>query len=128
MLPVTVGIAAAEPGWLPPLAVLDDRLVVGVVACAVALTGSVLHVKSLIRERGRPRFAAGSRAFAVAGAALVALAVLRTEGSIVAVLPFLALVARAWLVRGRGWRPAAIGMVELAGLVLVVLGVAWPGG
>jgi len=128
MLPVTVGIAAAQTGWLPPLTVLDHHLVVPVLACAVALTGSVLHVKSLIRERGRPQFAAGSRAFAVVGAALVALAVGWTGGSMLAVLPFVALVARARLVRGRSWRPAAIGMVELAGLVLVVLGVAWSRG
>jgi hypothetical protein len=39
-------------------------------------------------------------------------------------LPFVALATRTWLVRGPAWRPAQLGMVELAGLALVVVGVA----
>jgi len=124
VLPVTVAIGVAEPGWTPPFGVLDERLVVPVLACVVALIGSVLHVKSLIRERGNARFAAASRVFAVAGILAMGVAVERTGGSLVAVLPFVVVAARAWLVRGGRWRPAAIGMVELAGLLLVVAGVA----
>jgi hypothetical protein len=40
------------------------------------------------------------------------------------VLPFVALAARTWLVRGPAWRPGQLGMVELVGLALVVAGVA----
>ena len=129
MLPVTVGIAAGTRGWSPPFSVLDAGLVVPVVACAVALVGSVLHVKSLIRERGAPRFATGSRAFSCAGVVVVASAAAASGASpLVAlpyvVLPFVVLAVRAWLVRGPWWRPARVGMVELACLVLVVAGVA----
>jgi hypothetical protein len=47
-----------------------------------------------------------------------------TDRSPWVVLPFVVLTARTWLVRGPGWRPARLGLVELAGLVLVVVGVA----
>jgi YwiC-like protein len=124
MLPVTLAIATGSRGWSPPYLVPRDGILLLVVACAVALTGSVLHVKSLIRERHDRRYAAGSRAFAVAGAALVALSAAASGGSAVVVVPFLALAARAWLVRGPAWRPARVGLVELAGLSLVVLAFA----
>ena len=124
MLPVTVGIGAGERGWVPPVAVLDSALAVPVAACAVALVGSVLHVKSLIRERSDQRFAAGSRAFAVAGVIVIGLAAGLTGVSLLVAAPFVLLAARAWLVRGPAWRPARVGLVELACLVLVVAGVA----
>ena len=95
-----------------------------VVACASALLGSVLHVKSLIWERRNPHYALASRAFAVAAVLLVALAADASDRSLWVVLPFAVLAARTWLVRGRGRRPARLGLVELAGLVLVVVGVA----
>jgi hypothetical protein len=47
-----------------------------------------------------------------------------TERSLWVVLPFAGLAARTWLVRGQGWRPARLGLLELAGLVAVVVGVA----
>lgn len=124
MVPVTLGIGGVESGWSPPYDVLDAHLVLPVVACASALLGSVLHVKSLVRERRNPRYAVASRAFAVAAVLLVALAAEASDRSLWVVLPFVVLAARTWLVRGPGWRPARLGMVELAGLVLVVVGVA----
>jgi hypothetical protein len=124
MLPVAVAIGAGGAGWTPPFAVLDGSLVVPVTACAVALVGSVLHVKSLIRERRDPRFAAGARAFAVCGVAMVGLAAAVGDVSPLVVAPFVLLAARTWLVRGRGWPPARVGLVELACLLLVVAGVA----
>jgi hypothetical protein len=124
MIPVVLGIGAAEPGWSPPYDVLGAQVVLPLVACAAALVGSVLHVKSLIRERSNPRYAVGSRAFAVAAAMLVALAAEHTDRSPWVALPFVALATRTWLVRGPAWRPAQLGMVELAGLALVVVGVA----
>jgi hypothetical protein len=124
MVPVTLGIGGVESGWSPPYDVLDSHVALPMVACAGALVGSVLHVKSLIRERRNPRCAMASRVFAVAAALFVALAAELTDRSLWVVLPFALLVARTWLVRGPAWRPARLGMVELAGLVLVVVGVA----
>ena len=124
MIPVTLGIGAVESGWSPPYDVLDSHLVLPMVACAGALLGSVLHVKSLIRERANPRYVMGSRAFAVAAALVVAVAAARADQSLWVVPPFVLLATRTWLVRGPAWRPAQLGMVELAGLSLVVVGVA----
>ena len=124
MVPVTLGIGAAQPGWSPPYDVLDAHLVLLVVACACALFGSVLHVKSLIRERTDPRYAVASRSFAAAALLFMTLAAESTGRSLWVVLPFALLAARTWLVRGPAWRPARLGMVELAGLALVVVGVA----
>jgi hypothetical protein len=124
MIPVTLGIAAVEPGWRPPYDVLDSHVVLPMVACAGTLVGSFLHVKSLIRERRDPRYAAASRAVAVVVVLLVALAAERTDRSLWVTLPFAVLAVRTWIVRGPGWRPAQLGMVELAGLGLVVVGVA----
>jgi hypothetical protein len=124
MIPVFLGIGTVEPGWQPPYDVLDAQVVLLLVACAAALSGSVLHVTSLMRERRDPRYAVASRAFAVAAALLVALAAEMSDASLWVVLPFVVLAARTWLVRGPGWRPAQLGTVELAGLVLVAVGVA----
>ena len=124
MVPVTLAIGEGGRGWSPPLQVVDAEAVLLVVVCAVALTGSVLHVKSLIRERNDPRYAEASRAFSAAGAVLVAVVVELTDGSAWTVLPFAALALRTWLVRGPGWRPARVGLLELAGLALVVAGTA----
>jgi hypothetical protein len=121
-VPVFAGIAHGG-GWRPPWTVLDGRSVLLVTACAVALVGSVLHVKSLIRERADPRYGHASRAFAVAGAMLVLVVVAWSGGPVWAVLPFAALVVRSWFVPA-GWRPARVGMLELAGLALVVLAFA----
>ncbi len=124
MLPVTLGIGLGGTGWSPPYDVLDTAVVLPVVACLAALTGSVLHVKSLIRERSNPRYAFASRLFALTAPVVVGLAATATDRSLWVVLPFAGLAARSWLVRGRGWRPARLGLVELAGLVAVVVGVA----
>lgn len=51
MVPVTVGVAAAG-GWEPPFtAMTEPQTLLFALACAAALVGSTLHVKSLIRER-----------------------------------------------------------------------------
>ena len=83
--------------------------------CWLAFVGSVLHVKSTIRERDDPRFRTVSVAFH-----LVALAVALAIDPILAV-PFGFLLARAVLVPRHGWRPARIGAVEVTGSVLVLV-------
>lgn len=82
--------------------------------CVVFFTGSVLHVKSLIREADDRRWAIGSRVFHLAALGTAWL-------SPWLLLPFGAAAARAFAVRP-GTRPAAIGAVEAAVSVLVVAG------
>lgn len=120
MVPVTLGIATGTRGWSPPLEVLSPTTVLLCVATVVALVGSVLHVKSLIRRRHDPRYAWASRAFSVTGIGVVAAAAALTGGPLWVVLPFVFLASRCWWVGGPGWRPARVGLVDLAGFVLVV--------
>lgn len=128
MVPVLVGTGAgvgAGSGLVPPWSALGPTVGLLTAVCALALVGSTLHVKSLIRERHRPGFARASLAFAVAclGAALGA-AALGVGPAAWLVVPAALAVARSLVVPGRSWRPGRIGMVELA-LLLVVAAVAW---
>jgi hypothetical protein len=125
MVLVVVGVAAAD-GWSVPLeSMTEPSVLVLALACAVTLVGSTLHVKSLIRERRNPRYAIASRGYAVASVAVMAAAVVVTEVGAVLVVPFVLLAARAFLVRDPRMRPARIGLVELACL-LVLAGCAFP--
>ncbi len=82
--------------------------------CLVFFTGSVLHVKSLIREADNPRWALASRVYNTAsmGTAFVSPWLL---------LPFGAAAIRAFLVPS-GTRPAVVGAVEIVVSTLVVIG------
>lgn len=127
MVPVTWAVATGGESWIPPApADVPSEVWVLTVVCGLVLLGSVLHVKSLIRERRDPRYAMASRT--VACASLVASIALAFWWGLPSgwwlVLPFIALAARAFLVGRRPLRPVVIGMVELAGFVLVVLA-AW---
>lgn len=82
--------------------------------CLVFFTGSVLHVKSLIRERDDRRWAIASRWYHVGALALAAL-------SPWLLLPFGAAALRAFAVPA-GSPPAVIGAVESAVSALVVVG------
>lgn len=84
--------------------------------CLVFFTGSVLHVKSLIREADDRRWALASRVFHVAALAMGLI-------SPWLLLPFGAAAIRAFAVP-RGSRPAVIGAVEIVVSVLVVVGAA----
>jgi hypothetical protein len=119
MVPVVVGVAAAG-GWAVPVAAMTEPavLVLGL-ACALTLVGSTLHVKSLIRERRNPRYARASRWYAVACLVVMSTAVAVTEVGWLLVLPFVALAVRACVVRDPRMRPAKIGLVELACLLLL---------
>ncbi len=120
VVPVTVAVADGARTWSVPTGVLDAESGVLTAVCALTLLGSTLHVKSLLRERRDPRFLAASRAFALACVPVAALAAypLDARAAWLAV-PFAALALRAFLVPGRPWRPGRIGMVELAGFLLV---------
>jgi hypothetical protein len=80
----------------------------------LALTGSVLHVKSTIRKRDDVRYRRASIAFHS-----VALAIAIVIEPLLA-LPFGFLLIRAVVVPQHGWRPARIGAVEIVGSLLVV--------
>jgi YwiC-like protein len=94
----------------------DESLAAALFAiCWLAFVGTVLHVKSTIRERANPRFRAISIAFHV-----VAL------GCAVRIDPWLAipfgfLMIRSVAVPQQGWRPARIGAVEIVGSTLVLV-------
>ena len=120
MVPVVVGVAAAG-GWAVPVtAMTEPEVLVLALACGLTLVGSTLHVKSLIRERRNPRYARASRWFAVASVAAMTAVVTLTAVGALLVVPFLALAARAFVVRDPRMRPARIGLVELAGLAVLV--------
>ncbi|MBJ7357812.1 YwiC-like family protein [Nocardioides sp.] len=119
MVPVVAGAAAAG-GWAVPVGVMRETAVlVLALACAVTLAGSTLHVKSLIRERRNPRYGQASRAYAVVSVVVMTVAVLVTEVGAVLVVPFVALAVRAFVVRDPRLRPAKIGLVELACLLVL---------
>ena len=80
----------------------------------LAFTGSVLHVKSTIRERDDPRYRTASIAFHAL--ALIAATWIKP----LLVIPFGFLLVRAVVVPRHGWRPAQIGAVEIAGSLLVL--------
>jgi hypothetical protein len=102
-----------------------DRVVPASIVAGAYLVGSVLTVRSLIRERANPGFAAASAGFHV-GITVAAAALLPAPYAIVgallttraAVLPFL---QRRLAGTPRALRPIHLGVVEIAASVLVVL-------
>ncbi|WP_460795450.1 YwiC-like family protein [Nocardioides pacificus] len=127
MVLVVRALAVGERTWLPPIdEAATTRLAVVAALCALLLLGSTLHVKSLIRERRDPRFARASRVFAVASVpAVLGLALLWGLPEGLWLVPaFVPLAVRAFVVaRRRPMRPGRIGLLELAGFLLVVAGV-----
>lgn len=124
MVPVTWAVSAGGSTLAPPpLSSVPVHAWVLTAAVALLLSGSTLHVKSLIRERGDPRFARASRT--LAWASLVAAVGLAAwwglPAGLVLVVPFAWFALRSMLIADPASRPARIGMVELVGFVLLVL-------
>lgn len=118
MIPTVAG-AVAGGGWFVPVTAMTEPAVTSLaVACALALVGSTLHVKSLIRERRNPRFGRLSRWYSVACAGVVIALAAGADVGAVLVVPFVGLAVRAFAVHP-GLRPARIGLVELACLLLL---------
>jgi hypothetical protein len=119
-VPVFAGIAESEGGWAPPWALLGaaDALLMAVV-CALTLSGSTLHVKSLIRERANPAYATAARLFSLASVPVVLAGALASGYSPWLAAPFAALALRALFLHDPTWRPSRIGLVELVCLLLV---------
>lgn len=123
MTVVTWMVAVGGAAWSPPsLAQAPAHLWVLTAAVAMLLSGSTLHVKSLIRERADPRYARASRALAVASLAASAGLALwwGLPSGLLLVAPFAWFAGRSALMTGPAPRPARVGMVELVGFVLLV--------
>lgn len=124
---VVWGVCVGSGTWTPPaLGTAPVQVWLAALVCALVLTGSTLHVKSLIRERRDPRYARASRAYAVA--CLVASPLLAVAwglpGGWSFVVVFLLLAVRAFRVGPGTARPAVLGMLELGGFVLAVAATA----
>lgn len=127
LVPLTWLLASSGPGaWTLPAASVPDRVWLLTVDGALVLVGSTLHVKSLLRERRNPAYAVASRGFAAASLVL-ALGLAAAWGlpeGVGLVVPFMVLTARAFKRDWSRWRPAQVGLVELACFVLVAAGAA----
>ena len=127
MVVVIWAVGSGDRAWAPPsFAQVPARTWIMTAVCALMLSGSTLHVKSLIRERRDARFARASRTLAV-----VSLPVSVTlgawwgwPGGVWLVAPFALLAVRAFVVPRLSLRPAAVGMVELAGFLTAVAAAA----
>ncbi|MDO8307276.1 MAG: YwiC-like family protein [Actinomycetota bacterium] len=123
VVPVTWAADHGSGGWVPPApSTIPAQAWILCAAVALLLTGSTLHVKSLIRERANPAFATASRTVAfgsIVAAAALAWAWGLPEGLLL-LLPFGYLAGRAITVPGRSMAPGRIGMIELAGYLLLV--------
>jgi hypothetical protein len=127
----------AEASVLVPAAMLvagETRTWVLAAATAIAtaeMAGSVLAVRSVIRERDNPGFAVRSVGYHVvitlAAAATLPLAYAALGAGLTARAVALPLVRRRLAASGRGLRPLQIGLVEtLASAALVAVALAVP--
>lgn len=105
MVFVVATVAGAAPG----------TVLLAFVVLAAYFTGTVLHVKTMIRERGNPRYRWASLVYH----AVVALGMLWV--SLLAAAVFGLLLVRAWLLPGRPVTPLRLGVVEIVASVLVLL-------
>lgn len=124
MVPVTWAVAAGGSSLAPPpLTSVPAHVWVLTAAVALLLSGSTLHVKSLIRERADARFARASRVFAWTSLLLsVGLAAWwGLPAGLVLIAPFAWFTLRSMLLAHPESRPSQIGMVELVGFILLVL-------
>lgn len=130
MVPLTWAVAVGGGGWTPPgIDTVPSEVWVLTAVCVLVLVGSTLHVKSLIRQRRDPRYATASRVVGAAGVPVsVALAAWwGLPSGLWLVPPFVALAYRSFAVGTHPMRAGVIGMIELAGFVLVLLGAALAG-
>ncbi|BEL03076.1 YwiC-like family protein [Actinoplanes sichuanensis] len=109
MVPVVAVVAGATPHW-PPFAVV-----------LLYFTGTVLFVKTMIRERGSVPYRRASIGYHLA--ALAAATVIGTFAGLV----FAGLLGRAWLLPGRPLTPKQVGFVEIGASVLVLAAAALAG-
>lgn len=122
IVPAMWGIAAIPTGWsLAGFTTAPAALWLMTCCCALALAGSTLQVKSLIRERNDARYRIGAQVWALASlacSALVGPMVAGPSGALL-VIPFGFMVVRSFAVAGRRLPPGRVGMIELVGFVLL---------
>lgn len=106
-----VFVVATVAGVPPP------ELLVAFVALAAYFTGTVLHVKTMIRERGNPRY----RWASIIYHGLVAAGMIWVSVPVAVV--FGALLVRAWVLPGRRVTPLRLGMLEIVASTLILLAV-----
>jgi hypothetical protein len=124
LVPIAWAIGASDRTITPPdFGQAPRSLWILTAAVALLLVGSILHVRSLIRERSSVGFARMSLAFAIIS--LVASVLLAFAWGIPAglflVLPFAWCVGRSVAMRGTSPAPTRIGMVELVGFCLLAI-------
>jgi hypothetical protein len=108
MIPVVAVVAEVAP-----TRVLGPLLLV-----LLYFAGTVLYVKTMIRERGVVAYRRASIGFH-----LLALALASLLGAAPAVV-FALLLARAWLLPGRPLTPKRVGLIEIAASILVLAAAA----
>ena len=112
-LAALVGVGAV---WLGTTPTATPRVVGVLAAVASYFLGTVVYVKTLIRERGS---AAWRRASLVLHGTFVFVCILAGLWLLAAVAA--GLLARARIVPGRGWTPKRVGLFEIAWTLLVAL-------
>ncbi|HET8681888.1 MAG TPA: YwiC-like family protein [Micromonosporaceae bacterium] len=101
------------------VAAVPPRALLGVLAVMLLyFTGTVLYVKTMIRERGSVAYRRASVAYHVV--ALGAAAWLSLPVAAV----FALLLARAWLLPGRSLAPRHVGLIEIGNCLLLLVAVA----
>ncbi|MCB0894314.1 MAG: YwiC-like family protein [Nocardioidaceae bacterium] len=122
LVPVLAGVVDGASGLRAPISAMTTTdVLLAMLVTALTLVGSTLHVKSLIRERNNPAYTTASRVVAVLTPFVLAAACLATGTSAWLAAPFVLLAARAVWWHDPTWRPARIGLVELAAFVLVAV-------
>jgi hypothetical protein len=124
LIPVTWAIGAfGQALTAPPLDAVPEQVWILTAAVALLLTGSTLHVKSLIRERANHRFGKVSEGFAIVS--LMFSVLLAARWGLLAGLwlvpPFAYALGRSVTMRGTSPRPARIGLVELVAYLLLTV-------
>ncbi len=124
MVAVTWAVGVGDGGWVPPWP-WPTPVWILVLAVAVLLTGSTMHVKALIRERSDPRYARAARLVALGSVPLAVGAAWwwGLPGGAWLVVPFAYFAVRSLVVTSPR-RPGVLGMVELAGFVLLAVAAA----
>ena len=120
--PVIWACTESTGGVVPPSPVSAPSALWALTAMGgLALIGSTLHVRSLIRERRNESFRRASQVFAIASLlAAIVLAVPYGGGAVAsAICAFGYLTARAFFVGRRPLRPGIIGVFELVGFITV---------
>lgn len=117
LLAGVVGYGAVLLGSRPLTEATERHAVLALVVVSAYFIGTVLYVKTLIRERGSALWLRLSHGYH----ALFAVALLAT-GQWALALIATALLARAWYVPTQGWTPKRVGLGEIASTTAVAVG------